>query len=305
LFFIGIVLLLVSADIFVKICSKLSQALKISPLVIGTTIVAIGTSLPELIVSLLACVRSDFGLAVGNILGSNIINVFLVLAVGIILGNINIGTSKTQRNALYLLVVTLLFVLLTTSLRMPVFSGLIMIALAIGFSFFEIHLGILGRNHEDKVYANGRKKYKFDLKMAFLLLFSLLGVVSGGIMAVTSIEKIAVLTGYSTTILGLSITAIATSMPELLTTIFSRKKDEGKIAIGNILGSNIYNLLLVGGIISLFSKPVTITPFEWTMFFLATAFLVSLIFLYRGRKVPKKIGIVLLLFFVVYLLTLK
>lgn len=304
-FFISVVVLLLSADAFVKIASKIWLALRISPLIIGTTIVAVGTSLAELGVSLIASFKNDRGLAVGNIVGSNIANVFLVLGIGVLLGNINIGISKTQRSAIFLLLATGIYVLTNTIFSSAVVSGLVMISLAVVFSWLEVYWGILGRNHEDKKYVNGKKK-KFNSLMLGTLLLSVSGIVVGGIGIVYSVEKISLLTGYSTTTLGLSITAMATSLPELSTTVFSRKKDQGKIAIGNILGSNIYNLLLIGGIVNLFF-PVRGAVLSRDLYILAfaTFCLAFLVFFYAGRKVPKKIGLVLLIFFFLYLFSLK
>lgn len=305
IFLVGIIILLFSTDAFVKISSKVWLALRISPLIIGVTIVAIGTSLPELIVSLIASVKNDQGLALGNIVGSNIINVFLVLGVGILLGNINIGTSKTQRSALFLVFATAIYLFLGMIIPSPMIFGLVMIATAIVFSWFEVHLGILGRDHEDKAFVNGKRAGKFNSKMIWSLLLALAGVVGGGFMVVDSIEKISLLTGYSTTILGLSVVAIATSLPELLTTVFSRKRDQGKIAIGDILGSNIYNLLLIGGIVNLFSPVKTVFSRDLYTLAFATFCVMILIFVYAGKKVPKKVGAILLAFFFLYLLSLK
>jgi len=305
IFLLGIIVLLFSVDAFVKISSKVWLALRISPLIIGVTIVAIGTSLPELIVSLIASAKNDQGLAVGNIVGSNIINVFFVLGVGILLGNINIGTSKTQRSALFLVLATAIYLFLGKIISSPMIFGLIMIATAVVFSWFEVHLGILGRDHEDKAFVNGKRVRKFNSKMFWSLLLAFAGVVGGGFLVVDSIERISLLTGYSTTILGLSVIAVVTSLPELLTTVFSRKKDQGKIAIGNILGSNIYNLLLVGGIISLVFPVKAVFGRDLYTLAFATFCAVILIFVYAGKKVPKKIGAILLVFFFLYLLSLR
>lgn len=304
-FFLGVVLLLFSADSFVKVSSKVWLAFKISPLVIGTTVVALGTSLPELAVSLIASAKNDQGLAVGNIIGSNIVNVFLVLAVGILLGNINIGTNKTQRNALVLVLATMGYFFLSVLIPSARVFGLIMVFSAVVFTFFEVQMGIVGRNHEDKKYVNGKKNCKFSSKLFWTLVFSSLGIAGGGFAVVHSIENISLLTGYSTTVLGLSITAIATSLPELLTTVFCCKKDQGKIATGDILGSNIYNLLLIGGIVSLFSPTKTILMKDFVVLGIATFCLVFLVFRYAGRKVPRKFGIILLLFFFAYMFTLR
>lgn len=304
-FLLGIIILLISAEVFVKLASKVSSVFRISPLIIGTTIVAVGTSFPELIVSLVASAKKDYGLAIGNIIGSNIINIFFVLAIGIILGNINIGTSKTQRSALLLALATLTYIFLSLANIPGQIAGLLLIVLAIIFSLLEVDWGIAGRNREDKAYMKHHSNTSFGLHNILLTSFCFLGILIGGMVSVYGVEKLSLLTGYSTGILGLSLAAVATSLPELLTTVFSRKKDQGKIAIGSILGSNVYNLLLIGGLVNLFSPEKVMAGRHWLALLFATACLVAIVFGYRGKAIPKKVGLLLLVFFLAYIYTLK
>ena len=303
LFILGVFLLLFSTEIFVKMAQKISVLFRISPLIIGITIVAVGTSLPELSVSLIAAIKHDSGLALGNIIGSNIVNIFLVLPVGILLGKIKIGTIKTQRNSFLLLLATLLFVLIMTLFHFPPIAGLILLSFALLFTVGEYIWGVRGRKNEDKLCftKNNCKFRQIDL---MLLLFSLAGILTGGSILVNSVEKISFITGLSTTILGLSLTAIATSMPELLTTLITLRSKEEKMALGNIIGSNIYNLLLVGGLIALTTPVIVIPGIDWSFLLLATASLSLLIFAYKGRVIPKKYGVFLLIFFFIYILSL-
>ena len=303
LFIIGIIILLASADLFVKHASDLSKSLKISPLVIGTTIVAMGTSLPELIVSTLAVSRGDQGLAFGNIIGSNIVNILLILPAGILFGNLRIGTTKTQRNMIILLLASCAFFVIGKIFPYP-FTGLFLIASAILFTIKEFLWGVEGRTHEDKKqFTHG--KTAIDGKTILLFILSITGVIAGGIMTIIGVEQISRLTGYSTAVLGLTIAAIGTSLPELFTTLFSEEEHEEKLAIGNILGSNIYNVLLIGGIISLFPGTSYMKPAEWMLFFLSAGVLASIIYYYRGKVIPKKIGILLLAGFIFYILYLQ
>src|SRR3972149_2353540 len=159
-FCIGVIVLLLSTHALIKLTERLSSDSRISPLIIGATVVALGTSLPELTVSLIASARHDLGLALGNIIGSNVVNIFMVLPVGILIGKLRIGSTKTQRNALLLLGATVLFIALQI-LHLPVlFSGLLLITLALLFTIGEYQLGVFGRTHEDaKVFrkqTNGK-----------------------------------------------------------------------------------------------------------------------------------------------------
>lgn len=302
-FGIGLAILLFSTQKLVRLAEKVSRIFRISPLIVGITVVAIGTSLPELAVSLISIARHDVGLAMGNIIGSNIVNVLMVLPVGLFIGKLRIGTTKTQRNALILLGVTAIFFLTQTIGTVKVGSGVFLIGLAAVISVIEYRLAVFGRTHEDTKRFKGLRNGKLGWGAIFFGLLLVLGIIGGAILVVDSVEKISLLTGISTTVLGLTLTAVATSLPELLTTIFSQEDHEEKITVGNILGSNIYNLLLVGGIISLFPLTVVIQTKEWIWLAVATVGFVAILRHYKGQKPPRKIGAVLLILFVIYLLS--
>ncbi len=303
-FGIGVVVLLLSTQTFVKLAKKISLALRISPLIIGTTLVALGTSLPELSVSLIATAKNDAGLALGNIIGSNIVNVLLVLPVGIVIGKLRIGKTKTQRNAVLLLGVTGVFVLLQLLAFPPLLSGLILITSALVVTMLEYSWAVFGRSHEDSVRFNSHKKERFTLGGFVSLILSLIGIITGGVLLVTSVEGISLITGYSTTVLGLSLTAIVTSLPELLTTIFSQEEGQEKITIGNIIGSNIYNLLFIGGLVTIFSPQMIMPAGNWVWLISTTICFVFILGHYKGKTVPKRVGVFLLVLSLIYLLTL-
>lgn len=304
IFCVGVIFLLLSTHALVKLTERLSSDLRISPLIIGATVVALGTSLPELAVSSIASARHDTGLALGNIIGSNIVNIFMVLPVGILIGKLRIGSTKTQRSALFLLGATALFVALQRFHLPVLFSGLLLIALAFFFTIGEYQLGVFGRTHEDakvfRKHTNGRLTFG---RIASII-FAVAGVILGGVLVVSSVENISMITGYSTTILGLSLTAIVTSLPELLTTIFAQKEHQEKITVGNIIGSNIYNLLFIGGVITLFSPTMAVPFRDWVWLIAATLGFVFILRRFSGKPIPKSIGLSLLLFLIVYLLSL-
>ena len=303
-FFIGMLILLASTQTLIGLAVKVSRSLRISPLIVGLTLVAVGTSLPELAVSINAIIRQDSGLAYGNIIGSNIVNIFMVLPVGILIGKLRIGSTKTQRNALLLLGSTVLFIALQI-LHLPVlFSGLLLITLALFFTIGEYQLGVFGRTHEDAKVFKKQTNRKLTFERVALIMLAIAGVVLGGFLVVSSVENISVITGYSTTILGLTLTAIVTSLPELLTTIFAQEEHQEKITIGNIIGSNIYNLLFIGGVIILFSSPMTVPLRDWVWLIAATLGFVLILRRFSGKPVPKAVGLLLLLFLAIYLLSL-
>lgn len=300
---LGIIILLLATQKLVKSAENLSSILKISPLIIGTTVVALATSLPELTVSFISVLRGDSGLAVGNMVGSNIINVLLVLPVGILAGGVRIGTKKTQRNAYFILMATITFFL--SQFIFPPLSGLILLALMAFFSISEYRLGVFGRKHEDHYQLYKHPSVPKSSNFVFLTIASILGVIAGGIIVVDSIETISAITRISTSILGFTVTAIATSLPELLATIYSQRDHQDKITVGNIIGSNIYNLLLIGGVISFFTSMNTINPVYWLWLFGTTLSLFGIIKIYKGKRPAAAIGIILILLFIAYIATIR
>ena len=303
-FLIGSLILLVSTQFLVNYAKKISLALKISPLIIGLTIVAIGTSLPELSFSLTALIKQDVGLAMGNIVGSNVVNILFVFAVGILIGKLRVGTSKTQRNSMFLLVATALFVVLQLTQVPAKISGLILISSAVLITLVEYFMGVLGRKNEDKKMFAKKQKIEINSSVIFVPIFLIAGIIVGSLMAVSAIEEFSTLTKISTTIIGLSLTAIVTSLPELLTTIFSQEEHQSKLTMGNILGSNIYNFLLIGGFINLLSGKNGIAMKDWIVMLFVTGFFLFILKRFSGRNIPKKYGVILLIIFVFYLLNL-
>lgn len=291
----GIFLLLTSTKQLISQSRQIAAAARLSPLFIGITVVALGTSLPELAVSTIAVVRNDLGLAMGNIVGSNIINILLVLPVGIFMGKLRIGTTKTQRTILILLGVTALFIAVRVVAVSHVIIGAFFITLSLALTALEYFWARSGSKHEDKANLKKSKKESISAITIILLPLSVLGIIIGGYLTVASTESIALLTGYSTTTLGLSLTAIVTSLPELLTTIFSQSDHQEKITIGNIIGSNIYNLLFIGGFVYLFSANLHIRYDELALLGGTTVLMSLVLWFYRGRAVPRPIGILFLI----------
>lgn len=304
-FFIGSSILLISTQSLVHYAKKISFILKISPLIVGTTIIAMGTSLPELSFSLTAISRGDVGLAMGNVVGANITNILFVFAIGILIGKLRVGTSKTQTNSAILLLATIAFILFQVTAISPRVSGIILIALAVLVTFYEYFMGVSGRTHEDKKMFKYKHKVKISASVLFVPLLLIIGVIFGSIIAVSAIEQISQITRISTTIIGLSLVSITTTLPELLTTIFSQEEHEGKLTMGNILGSNIYNLLFIGGFINLLHGKNGIDTKNWITLILTTGIFLFILKRFSGKNIPRKYGFILLVIFAVYLATLR
>ncbi len=302
-FAFGLALLLFSTQRIVTIAQKISRIYKISPLVVGITLVAIGTSLPELTVSVISILQHDPGLAVGNIIGSNIVNILLIFPIGLFIGKLRIGTTKTQQNIFILVGATILFYFIQSYSVLARYAGLILVGSALGVTVLEYLMAIYGRAHEDKKQFSKQKKEYLSMGSIVLSCLFVVGIIAGGIFVVDSVQAISTVSGISTTILGFTLTAIATSLPELFTTIFSQDDKQEKITVGNIMGSNVYNLLLVGGVIAFVQHPISIEMKEWIWLGISTFGFICTLVYYKGRKPPRYVGLILLSLFAVYLLS--
>ena len=291
-----------ATQLFVKLAVKLSEAFRLSPLVIGMLVVSFGTTLPELSVAITSTSSGSVGLAAGTIIGSTIVNFILVLPAAILLGrDIRIGTTKTQKNAIVLIIATLLFVLLQQLPIPPVVSGIILLSGLVVSNYLEYRWGTLGRLQEDKTVIDLFKKRKVTPDLVFGLFFSVICVTIGGLLVVRSMEDLAVLSGYSTTVLGLTLTGIATSLPDIFTAVTSQKKDEDKLTIGHITGGSLYNLLFIGGVANILGADMNLGLNEVLFLFGSVLLFFLIIKFYRDKNIPKWIGLVLLILFFIYI----
>lgn len=297
---VGMLILLVATNQLIKLTTRLAHSLRLSPLIVGITVMAIGTSLPELVVSSIASIENDYGLAVGNVLGSNIINILLVFSLGIFTGKLKVGTTKTQKNIIILTVVSFLYV---ASFWLHL-SGWVIACIFLGsavlFTITEYQWGIAGRNLEDKILIKLSSKKRLTIFEYFFLAACLVVVFIGGTLIVNSVKQIALMTGYSTNMLGLSITAVATSLPEIMATLIGIQQKQDKLLLGNIMGSNIYNILLIGGVSSLWIRNYQIPLLETGFFIISTLIFVSIIVRYKGKAIPRFIGFGLLAISLLY-----
>ncbi len=305
-FLFGVIILLLATQLFVKLAIKLSEVFRVSPLIIGMLIISFGTTLPELSVAITSSRSGSVGLASGTIVGSTIVNFTLVLPAAIILGkDLRIGTTKTQKNSLILLVATVFFILLQQFPIPPIISGIMLLSGLVAANYLEYKWGALGRLQEDKTVVDLFKKRKVTPDLIIGLLISVVFVTLGGLLVVTSMKDLALISGYSTTILGLTLTGIATSLPDIFTAVSSQKSDEDKLTIGHVTGGSLYNLLFIGGITNILGGDMGLGKIE-IEFLLGLVLLFCLIIrFYRGKNIPRWLGIVLLLIFVIYIYTLS
>lgn len=252
-FIVGVALLVKGADLFVGGGSGLALRHSISPALIGSTIIAFGTSLPELVVSTNAAATGNTGIALGNVIGSNIANIALVLALCTFIRPGMVADSGTSRSALtrhtvLMLVATAVFALFALSGTLDSLAGVVFLIL---FAGILIVLLRKGREEEDvEIESHGWADILY-------IGLGLVAVIIGAQLVVDGAVTLAEVFGVPDFVIGVSVVAVGTSLPELATSLVAAVRDEGAISIGNILGSNIFNLLLVLGI-SLLLAPAAI-----------------------------------------------
>jgi cation:H+ antiporter len=306
IFLVGLALMLILANVFVNLTSRLAKTLHISPLIVGITIVGLGTSLPELAVSLNAAFEHEPELAAGNIIGSNITNIGLILALTLLMRPIRIGSTKTQKNAVVLLAVTVLFLLLIAAGRFNLMWGLLFLEGAVALLWWEVREGLKGRTREDAVlFADLRRgTLRQEGKNIVLAAFSLVGVFVGGRLVVDASIDMAGLLGIDASLIGLTILALATSLPELVTEVVAVRKGEVKLLLGQTIGSNLYNMLLVGGLASIWSPLYFGNLVGIVFLLLTTVLLFYLVRTHPAKHAGRFWGGVLLGVYIVYLLFL-
>ena len=266
---VGFVFLVKGADWFVDGAAGLAAKLRIPQLVIGLTIVAFGTSAPELATSIISSSKESVGIAIGNILGSNVCNILLILGLSAVISVLPIQKESLKIDLPVLIGASILIILFgETGGKIDRIEGAVMTLCLIAYTVFLI-VGALRKrdkeggvsdlnDHEVVVEEDEEPKNGFDAwyeKMKaftwFLVVATVVGlgiVVGGAMMAVEGAKTIASKLGVSENIIGLTVVAIGTSLPELITSVMAAKKGETDIAVGNIVGSNIFNVLMVGGV---------------------------------------------------------
>lgn len=279
----GFALLVWGADQFVNGSAALARNLGVSPLLIGLTIVGFGTSAPEILVSTMASLQGNPGLAIGNALGSNITNIALILGATALVAPLSVHSDTLKREYPVLLLVTFLATGLMIDAELGLTDGLVLLCSLFVVIYWIVHLG-LKRKKDDPLIHEIEEELPEDMstgKAILLFTVGLLVLIGSSRMLVVGAVNIASAFGISDVIIGLTIVAIGTSLPELAASIASALKKEHDLAIGNIIGSNIYNLLAV------LSVPGLISP---------GAFDLEVVL----RDLPIMLGLTLALFFMGY-----
>lgn len=251
----GFLLLMKGADFFVDGASGIANRFGIPQLVIGLTIVAFGTSMPEAAVSITAAIQRNAGIAVGNVLGSNILNVLLILGITSLLTPVAIQRSTMRVEIPFTIAITLLLGLL--GWRGNNLNRLDGVILLVVFALFMCYLVRMTRKSDGADAGEGEQKREPMPKLLLLTLGGIAAVVLGSKLTVSGATAIAEHFGMSERFIGLTIVAFGTSLPELVTSVIAARKGNADIAIGNIVGSNIFNILFILGT----SAVISVIPF--------------------------------------------
>ncbi len=244
LLIVGFVLLVKGADFFVSGASSVAKALKVPSVIIGLTIVAMGTSAPETAVSITASLGGNNGISLGNIIGSNIFNLLMVIGISAVIIPFNSDKEILKRDMLWNIAITVLLLVLIFDGSLSRFDGVILLAGIAAYLTVVVRSAL-----KNRVEDNSDEKVSVPKAVVFIL-GGLAAIVFGGDLVVDNASLIAKSLGMSDTLVGLTIVAIGTSLPELVTSIVAAKKGDSGLALGNAVGSCIFNILFILGIAS-------------------------------------------------------
>lgn len=297
----GIVLLVKGADWFVGGSSALAKYLRIPAIVIGLTIVALGTSLPEFAVSLTAAMKGSNAIALGNALGSNLVNLLVVIGVSALIHPIQVQAEVMRRDytmSILLAAVLLLFTadfLFGGAMQLSRLDGLILAVLLVIYMVRTVRKAVKERPQVEDLSMT----HSIGWNIA-LCICGAVAIVSGGQLVVNGATEIARSFGLSETLIGLTIVAVGTSLPELVTSVVAAKKGESDIALGNVVGSNILNIGFILGVSSLIHPIQVEMENVWDAAILLVLSVIFFLPLYRQRKVSRATAALMLICYVGY-----
>ena len=297
LLLVGFVFLIKGSDFFVDGASSIAAILKVPTIIVGLTIVALGTSAPEAAVSITSSLTGSNALAVSNVIGSNLFNMLMVIGIAALMSNLLMEKSVLEKDLPFLVGITVLWaVFIIIGWDITNIEGIILLIILVAYIIYLIF------DAKKSSGASDVEKPKFTLPMSIIfMVIGLVGIIIGGDLVVDSASAIAIALGMSETLVGLTIVAIGTSLPELVTSITALKKGENQLVIGNVIGSNIFNILFVLGA----SSAISAIPLDSSMLidvvFMLAVTVLCFIFGKTQEKYDKKEGVILIALFIVYM----
>lgn len=302
---LGFVLLVKGADYFVDGASGIAKKLRIPSIVIGLTIVAFGTSAPELAVSMTAALKGSNDIAIGNVVGSNIFNTLVVLGASAAITPMIVQKEIIKADYPISIFITLLLGIFcldklfgAENMTIGRIDGIILLICFAGFMFIVIREGLKNRDISENEIENAKAK---PIWLTLLLtVLGLAGIIIGGDMTVDGAKEIARFFGLSEALIGLTVVALGTSLPELVTSIVAAKKGESDIAVGNVVGSNIFNILLILGVSATILPMNVSTTYIYDIGILLAICIIFFIPMAIKKKVSRGMGIIMVLTYALY-----
>lgn len=297
----GLVVLPYSADRFVLGAARLSTALRVSPVVVGVVILGFGTTAPEFLVSTLAALQGAQDIAFGNLVGSNITNVLLVLGAAAVITPISVSVQTLRREIPMMLVAVCVLAAVTFDRRATVGAGVVLLLTGVAVSVFLWRAARADRGGVAILQA-GIEEYEQEEHprvgpSLVLLVLGLAGTVGGAQLLVLGATQVARAVGVSEAVIGLTVVAIGTSLPELTTAVAAARRKQVDLVVGNILGANLYNSLPIAGLAAIIGGTDLDPAFPVSLLMMLGACFLAGLFLFTGNRLSRFEGVVLLLLF--------
>jgi len=309
LLLVGFALLIIGADYFVKGASAISALLRVPPILVGLTIVSFGTSSPEATVSIIAALNGNDDVSLGNVVGSNLFNTLFVLGVTAFIAPLIVKSQTIRKEIPFSFLASITLLVLMADIFLQDFSdnmltrsdGIILLLIFAVFLYYIFELARKSRNDFGEQPSKMEEKDKNWVKNGTFILGGLAAIVFGGDLVVKNSTEIALSLGMSEALVGLTIVAVGTSLPELVTSAVAAWKKESEIALGNIIGSNIFNILFVLGASATIS-PIGVNSLLFTDIAILIVYtIVVLIFAMTNLTIGKREGIFLAISYIVYM----
>ncbi|MEM1309155.1 MAG: calcium/sodium antiporter [Cyanobacteria bacterium P01_H01_bin.153] len=304
---LGLVLLVAGAEGFVRGAAKLSAVIGLSPLVIGLTVVSYGTSAPELAVSLQASFQGQTEIALGNVIGSNIFNILMTLGIASLIVPLTVAQQLIRLDVPIMIGVTVLMLMFAIDGELGRIDGLVLLVGSVFYTAFLVYQSRkesdadIQAEYEQEYASRGQRSWPLALKNLGILVVGLGVLVAGANMLVFSATTIAEALGISQLIIGLTIVAIGTSLPELATSMVACYRGERDIAVGNAVGSNIFNILTILGVTATFhGVPVSNAAISFDIPVMLAVAIASLPIFYTGNRISRWEGMLFISYYVAY-----
>lgn len=310
LLIVGFALLMVGANYFVKGASNISGLLRVPPILVGLTIVSFGTSSPEATVSIIAALNGNDDVSLGNVLGSNLFNTLFVLGVTAFIAPLVVKSQTLRKEIPFSFLASITLIVLMADVYLQDFTvngltrsdGIILLLIFAVFLYYIFELARKSRNESEEPTSIIEEKDRSWVKNGLFTVGGLVAIVFGGDFVVTNSTEIALSLGMSEALVALTIVAVGTSLPELVTSAVAAWKKESEIALGNIIGSNIFNILFVLGASATIS-PIGVNASLFTDITVLIVFtVIVLIFALTHYTIGKREGLFLALSYIVYMI---